>query len=95
MRIGAATCRPMILRVRLFGRKVIDARKPRAHQATLAAFSILVAIQPIPDPSLVMPFVCKPDGYVISGESPKLFDNPGLQLLCPLPSDALRASHKL
>ena len=74
----------MIFSVRFFDRKIIDAREPQTHQAIVVVFPIFVAVRPIPVARVVVPLVSKPNGNAISGESPKLFDQPIVELLCPL-----------
>jgi hypothetical protein len=78
-----ASKRPVILTIRLFNGKIVDARKPQPHQTVVIEFPILVAVRAKPISRVIVPLVCKPHSYSIVREGPELFDEPVIQFFRP------------
>src|SRR5438067_7818174 len=84
MIIGTAPERPMIFSLGFFDRKIVDAREPAPHQSMFVKLPVLVSIRSEPVPRIITPFVSETHRDAIAVVSPKLFDQPVVQLLRPL-----------
>src|SRR5205807_5874927 len=84
MRVRTTPQRPMILALRLGDRKIINGCVSQPHQAVLIKLPIFVSVGSEPVAGVIVPFVGKTDRNAISVMSPKLFNQPVVQLFRPL-----------
>ena len=77
--------RPMKLPLRLLDRQIINARISMMHNPALIELPILIPIRPEPVPRVIMALISKPHRNPRPIESPKLLDQPIVQLPPPLP----------
>src|SRR5580704_11925510 len=75
---------PLVLVLRLFDRQTVDGSQPQAHQPVLIELPILIAIRAKRIPGVVVPFIGTAYRDMIPLERPELFDQPIVQLLCPI-----------
>src|SRR6202140_3913353 len=87
MIIRTAPWCPVILALRLLDWQIVDGSKPQAHQPILIELPILIAIRAEPIPGVIVPFIGKTHGDMVSLERPKLFDQPIVQLFRPFASE--------
>src|SRR6267378_5280670 len=84
MAIRTSAHRPAILPVRFPDGKVIDAGQPQPHQAVLVEFPVLIVVRAVPIPRVIVPLIREAYCNPMSPESPKLLDQPVVQLFVPL-----------
>src|SRR5580700_3999987 len=75
---------PLVLVLRLFDWQTVDASQPQAHQPVLIELPILIAIRAKRIPGVVVPFIGTAHRDMIPLERPELFDQPIVQLFCPI-----------
>src|SRR5262245_3617631 len=89
MVVGAPAEWPMECAFAHGDRQIIDARDATLHEAALVEFPVLGAVGAIPVPRVVMPLIREPNGNAVALTSPKLFDEPIVELLGPFASQEL------
>src|SRR5580692_3342055 len=75
--------RPMIKTVLFADRQIVDARQAYPHQAVLVELPVLIAVAPEPASRIVAPFVGEANGDAVLMKSPKLLDQPIVELAVP------------
>src|SRR6267143_5515449 len=83
MRIRTAPQRPMILTLQLFDRQIVDRCVAQPHQAMVIKLPILITVGAKPIAGVIVPFVGETDRNAIAVMSPKLFNQPVVQLFRP------------
>ena len=78
---------PVVLELRLFDWQTVDGSQPQAHQPVLIELPILIAIRAKPIPGVVVPFIGTAHRDMIPLERPEIFDQPIVQLFCPIASE--------
>jgi hypothetical protein len=74
---------PVTLALRLLNWQIVDGSQPHPHQTVLIELPILIAIRAEPIPGVIVPFIGKAHGDMVSLERPKLFDQAVVQLFRP------------
>lgn len=82
----AGSQRPVILPVCLFDWQVVDAGKTPLHLAVRGKLPVLVAIRAEPVAGIVVLLVREADSDAVVGVRPDFFNQPVVELFCPLPS---------
>lgn len=86
---GAWSGRPVETPVCRADRHIVNAGFAPAHQTVFVKLPLLVAVGPKPVDGVVMPLVLESNGDSVVMESPKLFDQPVIELSGPLAAKKL------
>jgi hypothetical protein len=73
----------MIFALRFSNRKIIDIRQAKTHKTIVIELPIFISEGAKPVSGVIVPLLGKAGCDAISGESPKLFDQPVVQFLYP------------